>query len=588
MRDVAEKLVKDAIAAAVDAGELALDALPDDVGIERPKDPSHGDWASSAALRLAKAAHMPPREIAEKIAAHMQADPAIASVEVAGPGFVNLRLSNAALQQVFADVRARGADFGRGHAGEGVRVDLEFISANPTGPMHLGHGRWAALGDAMARVLEFAGYDVTREFYINDAGSQMDKFAASVVARYLQVARLAQEAGSVEQAVAQIMEHAKEYRAELPEDAYGGAYVVDIAARIYADEGGAWVDADADAREAHFKETAYTAVLAHVKEVLEGFGLHFDVWFSERSLHEVGEDGTSAISRVVAELDERGYLERREGAVFFKTTEFGDDKDRVLVKADGAYTYFAPDIAYHKDKLDRGFTRCIDLLGADHHGYIKRIQSVGQVFGHPGQPEVVIGQLVNLLRDGSPVRMSKRTGEMVTFEELLDEVGADATRFSMLARSTDQAIDFDIAQAKRQDSTNPVYYVQYAHARICSILRRAAETDDVDADVDALAAKAVGAAPDLSVLHEPAELDVARKIGEFAECAAGCARDLAPFRLTHYAYELASTFTTFYTRCHVLDEPDDVRRARLAVCDATRIVLATTLGLLGVSAPTHM
>ncbi len=588
MRDLAEKLVKDAIAAAVEAGELALDEVPADVGVERPKDASHGDWASSAALRLAKAAHAKPRDIAQRIAAHTEEDPAIASVEVAGPGFVNLRLSDAALQQVFADVRVAGAKFGRGSAGEGVRVDLEFISANPTGPMHLGHGRWAALGDAMARVLEFAGYEVTREFYINDAGSQMDKFAASVVARYLQVARLAQDADSPEAAVAEIMAHAKEYRAELPEDAYGGAYVVDIAARIYADEGDAWVEADADRREEHFKETAYTAVLAHVKELLEDFGLHFDVWFSERSLHAVDADGTSAISRVVAELDERGFLERREGAVFFKTTEFGDDKDRVLVKADGAYTYFAPDIAYHKDKLDRGFDRCIDLLGADHHGYIKRIQSVGQVFGHPGQPEVVIGQLVNLLRDGTPVRMSKRTGEMVTFEELLDEVGADATRFSMLARSTDQPIDFDIAQAKRQDSTNPVYYVQYAHARICSILRRAAEADDVDANPDALAEAAIGTAPDLSVLHDAAELDVARKIGEFAETAAGCARDLAPFRLTHYAYDLASTFTAFYTRCHVLDEPDELRRARLAVCDATRIVLSQTLRLLGVSAPTHM
>ena len=588
MRDVAEKLVKDAIAAAVEAGELALDALPDDVGVERPKDPSHGDWASSAALRLAKSAHAAPRDIAGRIAAHMQDDPAIASVEVAGPGFVNMRLSDAALQQVFSDVRAQGAAFGRGHAGDGVRVDLEFISANPTGPMHLGHGRWAALGDAMANVLEFAGYDVTREFYINDAGSQMDKFAASVVARYLQVAALVGECGTLEAAVARIMENAEEYRDALPPDSYAGAYVVDIAARIYADEGDSWVAADEAGREEHFKETAYRAVLAHTKELLAGFGLTFDVWFSERSLHEAGPDGTSAISRVVAQLDERGYLERREGAVFFKTTEFGDDKDRVLVKADGAYTYFAPDIAYHKDKLDRGFDRCIDLLGADHHGYIKRIQSVGQVFGHPGQPEIVIGQLVNLLRDGKPVRMSKRTGEMVTFEELLDEVGADATRFSMLARSTDQPIDFDIAQAKRQDSTNPVYYVQYAHARICSILRRAAGVDDPDADVDTLAGGLLGESCDLAPLHEPAELDVARKIGEFAECAAGCARDLAPFRLTHYAYDLASTFTTFYTKCHVLDEPDDVRCARLAVCDAARIVLATTLGLLGVSAPRHM
>ncbi len=588
MRKLVEDLVTSALSQAVQSGELALSELPAP-SVERPRDLEHGDWATSVALKLAKQAHMNPRQIAEIIASHMES-PAVERIEVAGPGFINVKLADSALQDVFKEVCAQGAAYGRTHAGDGVKVDLEFISANPTGPMHLGHGRWAALGDAMANVLSFAGYDVTREFYINDAGNQMNVFADSVSHRYLQVARLVAAGSSLAQAHDEIVTNMDSYRAELPENCYAGAYIVDIAARIFDSEGDAWVEADEAARDAHFKEVAYTAVLDHVKALLHSFGLDFDVWYSERTTYAKDADGSSRLSRALDALREGGYLYEKEGAVWFRTTDFGDDKDRVLVKADGSYTYFAPDIAYHKNKLDRGFDRCIDILGADHHGYIKRIQSVGHVFGHPGQPEVVIGQMVNLFRDGVAVRMSKRTGEMVTFEELIDEVGVDATRYLMLSRSTDQTIDFDIALAKKQDSSNPVYYVQYAHARICSLLRKAAAARGISEEQgpDALAEALVARDADLSALVDDAELALARKIDEFPELAAGCARDLAPFRITHYAQDLASTFHQFYTQCHVLTDDEALTTARLFAADATRRVLRSALGLLGVSAPEKM
>ena len=618
MKALAQQLIKEGLRQAIAAQELNIDedALklledPSNLGVERPKDKTHGDWASSIALRLAKQAHMNPRDIANIIASHIKANDKVQGVEVAGPGFINLRLSAAALQGVFTDVLAQEKDYGRSNFGSGTKINLEFISANPTGPMHLGHGRWAALGDAMARVLEFCGFDVCKEFYINDAGSQMDKFANSVVVRYLQIARLMQGVqggadlkgatseqaapeqatpndAALDQALDEIMQNAQKYRDELPKDCYAGAYIIDIAADIYKSEGSTYVQMDEQMRQEHFKEVSYKAVLQHVKEVLAGFGLKFDVWFSERDLHKKDDQGNSQISIAIDALDERGFIYKKDDAFWFKTTEFGDDKDRVVQKADGSYTYFAPDIAYHKNKFDRGFDRCIDILGADHHGYIKRIQSVGEVFGKKGQPEVIIGQLVNLFRDGTAVRMSKRTGEMVTFEELLDEVGADSLRYTMLNRSTDQQIDFDITEAKRQDSSNPVYYVQYAHARICSILRKAAQIDDINTDPKSLANTLLGSNPDLSVLQEDAELDVARKISEFSELVASAARDLAPHRLTYYSYELASTFTQFYTKCHVLGIEQDLQTARLAICEACRIVLENALRLLGISAPKHM
>ncbi len=566
MRDVVEQLLAQAINEAIEAGEAAFSEAPV-VEVERPRDPSHGDWATNVALKSARSAGMKPRDLAEIIARRVAEHPDIASVEVAGPGFINVRLAPAVFQREVARVRRARERYGA-KPPLGERIQVEFVSANPVGPMHVGHGRWAALGDSIARLLEHAGYTVEREFYVNDAGVQMDIFAASVSARYMELCGR---------------------DVEFPEDGYRGAYITDIAREIFDEEGDAWADRPADEREAHFKEKAYQQVLEHLKRVLHAFGVDFDVWFSERTLHAPGPDGgPSEIERAIARLREAGHVYEHEGAVWFRSTAFGDDKDRVLVKADGSYTYFAADVAYHWDKFGvRGFDRVIDLWGADHHGYVKRMEAAVAALGFPGQLEVIIGQMVNLFRNGEVVRMSKRTGEMVTFEELLDEVGADAVRYFFLRRSTDQSLDFDIGLAKQQTNENPVFYVQYAHARICSILRKAADSDSDD--VDALAARLVPEDTDLSLLAEDAELALVRKIAEFPDVAAAAAEQRAPHRLTRYAEDLATAFHQFYTVCRVID-PDEpaLTAARLALCDATRLVIAAALRLLGVSAPVRM
>lgn len=566
MREAISKLVFDAVSEAIASGELALSEIPDPA-VERPRDPSHGDWATSVALRSAKAAGMNPRQVAEVIAARIRAHDDIAAVEIAGPGFINLRLSSAALQRVLRDARERDAEFGKIDAGGGRRVQVEFVSANPVGPMHIGHGRWAALGDAMARVLEHAGWRAEREFYINDAGVQMDIFGKSVAARYLELC-------------GQTVEFADEW--------YQGAYIAEIAREIYDEEQMCWLDAPAEKREEYFKERAYKQVLAHLEHVLHGMGVDFDVWFSERTLHAPGADGVSDVERSIAALREVGYIYEHEGAVWFRSTDFGDDKDRVLKKADGDYTYFAADIAYHKNKFDRGFDRVINIWGADHHGYVARMKAACAALGHEGKLDVVIGQLVNLFRAGEAVRMSKRTGEMVTFEELLGEVGADAARYWFLRRSTDQQVDFDIELARQQSADNPVYYVQYAYARICSIMRKAAGEGDW-ADADAIAAGHVAADADLTLLTDDAELALMRKLGELSDVIETAARDLAPYKLTRYAEDLAQSFHQFYTVCRVVD-PDnaEITAARLYAVDATRRVLRTVLGLLGVSSPERM
>ena len=564
IREQLEAIVDEAIAAAIADGSVALDAAPA-CALERPRDPENGDWASTVAMRSAKMAHANPRAIAQAIVDHLPENDVIASCEIAGPGFINFRLTPAALQGVVAAVRAQRADYGRGQIPEGQRkVNLEYISANPTGPMHVGHGRWATLGDSMARVMRHAGYDVFEEFYVNDHGTQMDVFGNSVAVRYLQLLG---------------------HEVEMPEQCYGGAYVADIAQGIIDREGRAWEDADPDERRIHFREVAYKEMLANQQQLLARFGTTFDKWFSERDLYVLDDEGKSAVDRALDAMRAKGYVFEKDGATWFRSTDFGDDKDRVLIKENGELTYFTSDVAYHYDKVNRGFDHLIDIWGADHHGYIKRCEAMMEAWGYPGMLEVVLGQLVNLLRDGEPVRMSKRTGEMVTFEELVDEVGVDATRFLMLSRSSDQPVDFDIEVAKKQDSSNPVYYVQYAHARICSILRKAAGGEGV---ADELASAVVPEAVDLAPLVHDSELALMRKMDDFGELVALAARDRAPFRLTHYAQELASLFHQFYTNCHIMGEADDMRNARLALADAARIVLALTLSLIGVSAPERM
>lgn len=569
IRESLESVLYQALKAAVEAGELPLNEIPQP-SLERPREEGHGDWACTIAMRLAKAAHMNPRAIAQAIVDHLPENNLVESFEIAGPGFINLTLTNASFQAVVSEARQQGSDFGKSELSEPCKVNLEYVSANPTGPMHVGHGRWAALGDAIARVMRHAGYSVDEEFYINDQGNQMNVFGNSVVVRYQQL--LGQDV-------------------EMPEACYGGAYIKDIAQAIIDADGDKWLDANEDERLVAFRERGYAMMLDSVKDTLSTFGNNFDTWFSERSLFVVDENGETKQQRAFDVMNEKGLLFEAEGATFFRSTDYGDDKDRVLVKANGDLTYFMSDVAYHYDKMQRGYDHLIDIWGADHHGYIQRCKAMMAAWGYPDALEVVLGQLVNLLRDGEPVRMSKRTGEMVTFQELIDEVGVDATRYLMLSKSADQAIDFDIEVAKKQDSSNPVYYVQYAHARICSILRKAGEARGMNvesAGIEEIVAELGLDDIDLSPLAHESELALMRKMYDFSELVAGAARDRAPFRLTHYAQELAGLFHSFYGNCHVLGEEESVEKARLALVDSTRIVLALSLDLLGVSAPERM
>ena len=617
MPEKIEALVRAALAAAQEAGELPAFELAD-AGIERPADTSHGEFTSTCAMRSAKLARCAPHKIAEALVARMPADPAIAKVEIAGPGFINFYLNAAASNAVFAEARAKGRDFARSDVGRGLKTQVEFVSANPVGPMHVGHGRWAALGDSLCRVMEHAGYDIEREYYINDHGNQMNIFGNSVAERYLQLAEIMGDRG-VDAAEARELlladwqafvddeddEHPEShpymdaFRAKLGADSYGGDYIIDVAAHFIDADGLAWVDKPADERRDGFRERGYQMMLDDIRETCHDLRCDFDVWFSERSLYEKGADGESAVDRAFARLRELGYLYEKDGALWFRSTDFGDDKDRVLVKENGDYTYFASDVAYHWNKYER-VDHVIDIWGADHHGYIARVRAVTDALGYEGKFEVLLGQLVNLLRNGKPVRMSKRKGTMVTLRELVDEVGADATRYTLISKSSNQTIDFDIEAVKRQDNTNPVYYVQYAHARICSILRRAAGVTVEEAEglgMDAVARRAIegedGAAVDYGLLTDPAELALSRKVSELTELVASCARDRAPFRLTHFAEELAGAFHAFYQACQVLPSEGrpvapELSRARLAACDAVRVTLALVLSLVGVSAPESM
>ena len=569
IRESLEAVLYQALSSAVQAGALPLEEVPQPT-LERPREEGHGDWACTIAMRLAKAARMNPRQIAQILVDNLPENELIETVEIAGPGFINLTLANSVFQNVIAEVRAQGSDYGKSMLPKPCKVDLEYVSANPTGPMHVGHGRWAALGDSIARVMRHAGYDVDEEFYINDQGNQMNVFADSLVVRY-------------QQALGQDV--------EMPEASYGGGYVKELAQQIIERDGDKWLSVDPDERRHEFREMGYKAMMENVKETLEIFGNHFDTWFSERSLFVADEEGKTKVDRAFEVMKEKGYIFEQDGATYFRSTAFGDEKDRVLIKTNGELTYFMSDVAYHYDKMQRGYDHLIDIWGADHHGYIPRCQAMMAAWGYPGALEVVLGQLVTLFRDGQQVRMSKRTGEMITFRELIDEVGVDATRYMMLSKSSDQSIDFDIEVAKKKDASNPVYYVQYAHARICSILRKAAQARDIETEGVAVTELAEALSinnADLSVLTHESELELMRKMADFTDLVAGAARDRAPFRLTHYAQDLAALFHSFYTNCRVIGEGEQLEQARLALADSARIVLALALGLLGVSAPEHM
>jgi len=553
LADVIVSAVRDAVA------DGAIDvAVPTTVPVERPKNPAHGDYASPVALQLAKAARRPPRAVAELLAERLRKDPGVADVDVAGPGFLNVRLASEALGELARTVVRAGDAYGRAGRRRGVRVNIEFVSANPTGPVTLASTRWAAVGDALARLLDAAGFDVGTEYYVNDAGVQTQRFGASVLAA------------------------AKDEPA--PPDGYQGAYVAEIAARVLADNPGL-LAGDAAEALAVCTRAGLTLMLEEIRSTLAGFGVRFDVWKSERSLHEAGE-----LDAAVTDLRSHGHVYDAEGAVWLRTTDFGDDKDRPLVKSDGEPTYFCADAAYYRDKRRRGFDRLVYLLGADHHGYVGRLKALAACYeDNPDETlDVLIGQLVTLSRAGQPVKMSKRAGNFLTLADLVDVVGADAARYSLVRSSMDSSLDLDLDLIARQTNDNPVFYVQYAHARICSLLRNAA----------ALGIASVGGSGelldgvDVALLEHPREGDLLRALGEFPGVVTSAATLRAPHRLARYLEELAGVYHRFYDACRVLpqgdEEPTPLAGARLLLVEATKVVLANGLGLLGVSAPERM
>ena len=548
--------LSDAIVAAltslVDAGRVTLpDPVPAQVRVERPKVKEHGDYATNIAMQLGKKAGMNPREFAELLAAELSTSDGIAGAEVAGPGFLNIRVAAGAQGEIARHVLEAGEAYGYAPP-SGRKVDMEFISANPTGPLHLGHTRWAAVGDAIGRVMAAAGDEVTREFYINDRGNQMDKFGASLMARA--------------------------HGQEPPEDGYLGAYVADLAARILQDDPSI-MSLPEDEQLVAFREAGYALQLGEHQAELAEFNTHFDVWFSERSLHE-----SDAVERGMAKLREQGRLFESEGATWMRTTDFGDDKDRVLLRGNGELTYFASDTAYYVDKRDRGFDTCIYLLGADHHGYVGRLNAMAACVGDtPGeQIQVLIGQLVKILQDGKELKLSKRAGTIVSLRELIDLIGVDPLRYTLIRYPADSPLTLDVAEMTRKSNDNPVYYVQYAHARLSSIIRNGADLG-LTADLDRF---------DPSLLVEDRAGDLLRALAEFPRVVARAAELREPHRVARYLEDTASTFHKFYDVCRVLpqgdEEPTDTHRARLVLVAATRQVVATGLDLLGVSAPERM
>ncbi|AEG45038.1 arginine--tRNA ligase [Isoptericola variabilis] len=558
--DELSRALSAALAAAVADGTLALpaDAVPASVHVERPRQREHGDWATNVALQLAKKAGTTPRALAEDLAARLGATAGVKAVEVAGPGFLNITLDAAAAGGLARAIVEAGAEYGRNDSEAGKKVNLEFVSANPTGPIHIGGVRWAAVGDSLARVLEASGADVTREYYFNDHGAQIDRFARSLLAR----AR-GQEA---------------------PEDGYGGAYIAEIADAVVADALAAGEPdprtlPDAEAQEV-FRARGVERMFGEIKTSLHEFGVDFDVYFHEDSLHESG-----AVERAIARLREAGHVFEADGAIWLRTTEFGDDKDRVVIKSDGEAAYIAGDIAYYLDKRERGFDEVIIMLGADHHGYIGRMMAVCAAFGDEPRKnlQILIGQMVNLVKDGQPVRMSKRAGTVLTIDDLVDAVGVDAARYSLARSSVDQNIDLDLDLLASQKNENPVFYVQYAHSRTCAVDRNAA---------DRAVRREDGFDP--SLLDHPTEAALLGRLNEFPRVVAQAAELREPHRVARYLEALAGDYHTWYQQKdrRVLPYPDedvtDTHRTRLWLNDAVRQVLANGLHLLGVSAPERM
>ncbi|WP_010541445.1 arginine--tRNA ligase [Dietzia alimentaria] len=523
--------------------------VPDSVTVERPRNPEHGDYATNIALQLAKRVGAAPRDLAQELADALVADPGVEAAEIAGPGFLNIRLDSGAQGSLVSTVLEMGEAYGVGDAMAGRRVNLEFVSANPTGPIHLGGTRWAAVGDALGRVLEASGAEVTREYYFNDHGAQIDRFSRSLFAAARGEAT--------------------------PEDGYAGAYIEDIAAQVVAAHPDVLDKPEAEALET-FRATGVDLMFTHIKESLAEFGTVFDVYTHENSMFTSG-----AVDRAIDTLKGNGTLYEFEGAWWLRSTDFGDDKDRVVLKSDGNAAYIAGDIAYFLDKRERGFDLCIYMLGADHHGYIARLKAAAEALGNdPAAIEVLIGQMVSLVRDGAPVKMSKRAGTVITLDDLVDAIGVDAARYALIRSSVDQTMDIDLQLWTSATNDNPVFYVQYAHARLSSLARNAA-----DLGVTTEAA-------DLSLLVEDREGALIRTIGEFPRVVASAADLREPHRVARYLEELAAAYHRFYDTCRVLpmgdEEPGPLHAARLALSSATRQTLGNGLRLIGVSAPEKM
>jgi arginyl-tRNA synthetase len=556
IRDKLAKSIERALIEARDSGELSFEQLPE-IALEPPKSKAFGDFTTNLAMVLASEVQMPPREVAEKIVARLKTgDGLIEKAEVAGAGFINFTLKPDWLYDILRQIGSQGEKFGTSDVGKGTKVQVEFVSANPNGPITVAHGRGGTIGDVLASILQALNYDVTRESYINDAptSTQMQNFGKSVAARYMQVLG---------------------HDVPVPEDGYHGEYVIDIARDIVKEYGDKFLSMPESERVPLFTKLAEEEMLKVQRSDLEKFGIKFDVWFSEAALHE-----SSKVQKAIQLLKDRGYAYEEGGALWLKSTAFGDDKDRALVRSNGQPTYIASDAAYHLDKFNRGFERIIDAWGPDHHGYIARTKAAVAALGcDPNKLDIIIYQAVRLFSGGEIVMMSKRAGDVVLLSELVDEVGRDAARFFFLMRSSDTTLDFDLELAKQQSAENPVYYVQYAHARISSILRVAKESGiSVPSAADA----------DLSLLNHDAEIDLIKKLAELPDLIAEAGASYEPHRLTRYAQDLAAVFHKFYTECRVVSEEKALTGARLVIVDSTRTVLANTLSLLGISAPERM
>lgn len=550
MKDV----LKEEIKAAVLKAGLAEESQIPNVVLETPKDKTHGDYSTNMAMQLARVAKKAPRQIAEEIVAHFDKGKAsIEKLDIAGPGFINFYMNNQYLTKLIPSVLEAGEAYGETNIGNGERVQVEFVSANPTGDLHLGHARGAAVGDSLCNVLSKAGYDVSREYYINDAGNQINNLALSVEVRYFEALGLEKP---------------------MPEDGYRGEDIIAIGKRLAEEYGDRFVNEEESERLAFFREYGLKYELEKLRKDLENFRVPFDVWYSETSLYQNGK-----IDKALEALREKGHVYEEDGATWFRSTTFGDDKDRVLIKKDGTYTYLLPDIAYHKDKLDRGFGKLINVWGADHHGYIPRMKAAIEALGYEkGTLEVEIIQLVHLYKNGEKMKMSKRTGKAVTMRDLIEEVGLDAVRYFFAMRSADTHMDFDLDLAVSTSNENPVYYAQYAHARICSMLRQGEEQGlKPAADLD------------FSHIQSEKEYDLLKTIGGFPEAVAEAAEKRIPHRVTNYIYDLASALHSFYNAEKVIDpENEEKSRARLALMKATQITLNNALQLIGVSAPEKM